>query len=54
MIRHPKLQSFIVRTARAARAAHIEEELVVALAAEWEITRAETHDRTRGPRGPEG
>ena len=38
-IRHPNLQSFIARTARAAK---IDEELVVAIVAEAEIARAET------------
>ena len=41
-IRHPKLRSFIFYTARAA---DIEEEMIVALAAEWEIARAEAVER---------
>lgn len=43
-MRHPNLRSFIVRTARAAG---MDEEHVVALAAESEIARAETLDARR-------
>ena len=49
-IRHPNLQSFIARTARAAE---IDEELVVAIAAEAEIARAETVGKGKGEQGDE-